>query len=831
MRWSLWREELWMDARRAFRSLARSPEFSLVVVLVIGLGIGATTAIFSIVNAVLIRPLLLREPDRLVMLFETSKGAPIPRFPVSPPDLLDFQRDQQSFEGLGAYQNVELEFGRGGSPERIIGARVTANLFPLLGAELAVGRMFTAQEDAPGTGVAILSHHVWQQRFGGGEVIGQTVLVNRQPHVVVGIMSANFQFPVPGGEFNAQPADVFVPMAFTPAEREARGTAYDNSVIGRLKPGVTLDQARAALPALVSQTLQGYPVMFRPTELGAQLVPLREVFAGNLRTPLLMLLGAVTLLLLIACANVAALFLSRAAAREQEMSVRVALGASQSRLQQMLLIESLVLAVMSGAVGLALAWWGMRLLPTYLPASVRLPEISLDGRVLAFVVIVALATALLCGFAPILWTRAVDLERRIRQNSAAVTTGGRRLFIQKGLVIATVTLSLVLLISAGLLVRSFLRMLAVDPGFRPDGVLTMSLALPQPAYPKGEQVQAFYLNLLDRMRTMPGVRAAGAATDLPFVQGDRRIFTPDGSPVHEADSTRLVAQTWVIGDYLQAMGVRLVSGRFLNADDRAGRERVAVVSDSLARRFWPAGDAVGKRIKWGGPQSRAPWLTVVGVVADVRESRLDQDATIHMYTPYLQEPAESIGDEALGLGSLRELHVALLTASDPKLFIASTRREVQRLDPALAIANLQPMEQNLTRAAAPRRAGTSVLVVFAVAALLMVSIGLYGLLAYSVAQRRREIGVRLALGADRSHVIGMVLGQGARLVAAGLALGLTASLFVSSVLESQLYQTGARDIWTYAAAPVVLAIVAVIACALPAFRAARVDPVRALRLD
>jgi putative ABC transport system permease protein len=831
MRWTLWRDEMWMDGRRAFRGLARSPQFTLVVVLVMGLGIGATTAIFSIVNAVLMRPLLLRDPDRLVMLFETSKGAPVPRFPVSPPDLLDFQRDQQSFEGLGAYRNVDLEFGGDGSPERIIGARVTANLFPLLGAGLAAGRYFTGAEDAPGASVAILSHHVWQQRFGGRDVIGQTVLVNRQPHVIVGVVSARFQFPVPGGEFNAQPADVFVPMAFTAEERESRGMLYDNSVIGRLKPGVTLDQARAALPTLVAQTIEGYPAAFRPTELGAQLVPLREVLSGNLRTPLLMLLGAVMLVLLIACANVSALFLSRAAAREQEMSLRVALGASQRRVWQMLLIESLVLAGMSGAVGLGLARWGTRLLPFYLPASIRLPEISLDGRVLAFVLGVGLVTALLCGLVPIVWTRAVDLERRFRENSGAVTTSRRRLFIQKGLVVATVTLSLVLLISAGLLVRSFLRLLAVDPGFQSAGVVTMSLTLPAPAYPKGEQVEAFYSRLVERLRSLPGMRAAGAATDLPFVPGDRRIFTPDGSPVNEPDATRLVAQTWVLGDYLTAMGVRLVAGRFFTTDDRLGRERVAVVSDSLARRFWPGGDAVGKRIKWGRRDSRAPWLTVVGVVADVRESHLEQDAQIHMYTPYLQEPVEGIGNELFGLAKLRELHVALWTTSDPRPFMGVIRAEVQRLDPALAIANLQPMEQHLRRAAAPRRASTSVLVMFAVSALLMVSIGLYGLLAYSVAQRRREIGVRLALGAERSQVLGMVLAQGAKLVAAGLALGLTASVFVSSVLESQLYETRGRDVWTYAAAPVVLALVALAACALPALRAARVDPVRALRLD
>jgi len=832
MQWGLMREELWLDLRQTLRKLARSPGFTLVAVLVLGLGVGATTAIFSIVNAVLIRPLPFRDPDRLIMLFESFKGAPIPQFPVSAPDLLDFQRDQRSFEGLGAYQNKEFELGAGGAPERITGARVTANLVPLLGAALVVGRAFTPEEDAPGTDVTIISYRLWRQRFGLADVIGQTILVNRRPHVVVGVLAPGVEFPLPGGEFNARPADLFVPMGFAPFEREGRTVMYNNSVIGRLKPGVTLEQARSELPSLVERTLEGYPPIVRTGgfELRASLVPLRDVFSGDLRKPLLVILGAVTLVLLVACANVAGLFVSRAVAREHEIGLRVALGASQRRLQQMLLTESVVVAATSGAFGLAIAWGGTTLLPSFLPDSIPLPDITPDGRVLAFALGISILTALLSGLAPIISTRAVDLQSRIRQ-AAGTVVGGRRLVIQQGLVVATVTLSVVLLVAASLLMRSFARVMAVDPGFRADGVLTMSLMLPAGSYPTGDHVQTFFEGLVERVRSLPGVRSAGAATDLPLVPGERRVFTPDDSPVNEPDAARSVAQTWVIGDYLQAMGIRLLRGRLFTSNDRAGRERVAIVSESLALRFWHEDDPIGKRIKWGVRDSDAPWMTVVGVVSDVRESRLDQEARIHTYTPYLQERSQDIGDELVGFGMLRRLHLAVWTAGDPALLVEPVRHEIQRLDAALAIANVQTMEQQVARAAAPQRAGAGLLGLFAAAALLMASVGLYGLLAYGVAQRGREIGVRMALGAERPQVIGMVLSQGMKLVAVGLVLGLGAAFFATCTLQTLLYETRARDAWSFVTAPIVLVLATLVACALPALRAARIDPVEALRLE
>jgi putative ABC transport system permease protein len=834
MVWSLTLDELRQDLRQALRKLARNPGFALVALLVLGLGIGANTAIFSVVNTVLLRPLPFAYPDRLVMLFESFKDGPVPMFPVSAPDLLDFQRDQRSFEGLGAYQNKEYELGGQGTPERIVGARVTANLFPLLGVEPVLGRSFAPEEDEPGTGVVIITHRIWQERLGGDPgAIGRSLLVDRRPHTIVGVMPAGFQFPLPGGQFNARPAGVFVPMGFTPFERQGRTLMYNNSVIGRLKEGVTLDQARAELPLLVEQTLEGYPPIVRKNgfELEAVLVPLREVLSGDLRTPLLVMLGAVTLVLLIACANVAGLFLSRAAARDHEMSVRVALGASRSRLGRMLLTESLVLAVLSGAVGLALAWWGTSLLPSFLPESIPLPATALDTRVLAFVMGTSVVTALLCGLAPILSTRTVDLQSRMRQAAGTVTPSGGRLALQKGLVIATVTLSVVLLVTAGLLVRSFARLMAVDAGFRPDGVLTMSLRLPGGGFPTGEQVQAFYVDLVERTQSLPGVRTAGAATDLPFIRGERRVFTPDDSPVTVPDAARSVAQTWVVGDYLQAMGIRLVRGRLFTPEDRAGRERVAIVSESLARRFWPGADPIGQRIKWGVRESEAPWMTIVGVVADVRESSLDAEPWMHTYTPYLQVPPQVVADEIAGFGMLRALHLAIWTASDPAMLVEPVRREIRRLDPELAIANVQTMEQHVARAAAPQRASAALLALFAGAALLMAAVGLYGLLAYGVVQRQREIGIRMALGAARSQVIGMVLAQGVKVVAVGVALGVGAAFFATGALEALLYETAARDGWTFAVAPTVLIVVALAACGLPALRAARVDPVQALRSE
>lgn len=832
MQWSLITDELRNDVRHALRKLARSPGFTLVALIVLGLGIGANTAIFSLVNAVLIRPLPFSDPDRLVMLFESFEGAPVPKFPVSPPDLLDFQRDQQSFEGLGAFQNKEYEVGVAGASERIVGARVTANLFPLLGISTSAGRLFTEDEDAPGTGVVMISHGLSQRRFGDGDdAVGRSLLIDRRPHTIVGVMPAGFQFPLPGDQFNGRPADLFVPMAFTPFERQARTMMYNNSVIGRLKPGVSLDQARAELPLLVERTLEGYPpiVLNRGFALKALLFPLREVVSGDLRAPLLVLLGAVGLVLLVACANVAGLFLSRAAAREHEMSLRVALGASQRRLRQMLLTESLLVALASGTVGFALAWWGTSLLPSVAPDTVRLPDIAPDGRVLTFTLALAMLTALLSGLAPIVSTTTNDLQGRLRQGAGSVSGGGRRVLVHQGLVVATVTLSVVLLVAAGLLMRSFGRLVATDPGFRPDGVLTLSLMLPGEEYPTGEHVRNFYTDLLDRVRALPGVRAAGMATDLPFVRGETRVFTPDDSPVDDLDATRSAAHTWILGDYLQAMGVRLIRGRFITAEDRADRERVAVVSESLAQRYWPNGDAIGKRIKWGVREGSAPWMTVVGVVGDVRESRLDTEARIHTYTPYLQVPSQALADEVIGM--LRALRVAVWTTGDPGLLVGPIRREVQQLDPALAIANVQTLEEHVARAAAPQQASAAVLALFAAGALLMAAVGLYGLLAYGVAQRTREIGVRMALGAERAQVIGMVVSHGMRLVAVGVALGLTVAFFATSVLESLLYETAARDAWTFTAAPLVLSLTALVACALPALRAARIDPIRALRLE
>jgi predicted permease len=831
MQWSLLIDELRQDVRHARRRLARSPVFTFVALVVLGLGIGANTAIFSIVNAVLIRPLPFSEPDRLVMLFEAFQGSPFPRIPVSPPDLLDFQRDQRSFEGLGTFKNKEYEIGDAGGPERAVGARVSANLFPLLGVSPALGRNFTAEEDAPGAGVVIISHRLWQRRFGGrDDAVGHILLVDRRPHTIVGVMPAGVQFPLPGPDFNAQPADILVPMAFTPFERQARGMMYMNSVVGRLKPGVTLGQAGAELPLLVERTLEGYPPVLRKSgSLTALLFPLRQVVSGDLRMPLLVLLGAVALVLLIACANVAGLFLSRAAGREQEMSLRVALGASRRRLRQMVLTESLLVALASGAIGFGLAWWGTSILPSVLPDSIPLPDVAPDGRVLAFTLAIAVLTALLSGLAPILSGRVADLQTRLRQGSGTLTAGGRRSLIQKGLVVATVTLSVVLLVAAGLLMRSFARLVATDPGFRPNDVLTMSLMLPGEGYPTGEEVRTFYQSLVERIASLPGVRAVGAATDLPFVAGERRVFTPDDSPVDEPASARSVAQTWVLGDYFRAIGIRLVRGRFFTDNDRAGTERVAIVSESLARRYWPGDEPIGKRLKWGVPESRFPWMTVVGVVGDVRESSLDAEPMVHTYTPYLQENPRVLGESVIGMW--RSLRIAARTAGEAELLVAPIRRTIERLDPALAVADVQTLEQSVARSVAPERASATVLTLFAAGALLMAAIGLYGLLAYGVAQRTREIGVRIALGAERAQVVRMVVGQGMRVVAVGIVLGLTAAFFATTVLERLLYETPARDVWTFAAAPLALMLAALAACVLPAVRAARVDPVQALRLE
>jgi putative ABC transport system permease protein len=828
---------LLLDLRQAARVLAKAPTFTAVTVATLALGIGANTAIFSLVDAVLLRPLGFAAAERLVTIHEGIPEAELPKLPMSAPDLLDLQGYQRSFDGVAAFRNQEVEVSGGGEPERLTAARVSASLLPLLGTSPARGRAFTAAEDAPGQDVAILSDRLWRRRFGGNlSAVGGKILIDRRPYTVVGVMPRDFEFPRRGMTYNGQPAEVFLPIAFTPPERRARGMMFNNSVVARLRPGVALAAAQAELDLLAGRIRDNYPAELKssPYHLLLKATPLREEISGAVERPLLILLGAVGLVLLVACANVANLVLSHAASRRREIGMRAALGAGRRRLFQMMAAESLLLAAAGGALGLALGQWALAAMPRVVAEGLPgVARVALDGRVLAFAAALSAATALAFGVLPL-----VGLTRNGRRGLGSLygaLAGGRstsepaRHRVQGALVVSTVGLACVLLAGAGLLVRSFANLLASDPGFRPQRVLTMVASLPPEGYPTAASIRTFQGEAARRLAALPGVRAASLSSDLPTVlDGERRAFTPEGTPA-AAGVPPSLALTWVHGDYFGTFGIAVERGRAFTAQEMEENRRVVMVSESIARQFWPGQDPIGKRLKWGIAASEAPWLTIVGVVADVTEGALGTAPSLHAYEPYGQVRDEALADTVTGLW--RRIHVAVLAPGDPAALAGQVRAEISRLDPALAVAGVATMEQRLADTVAPQRFSTLLLGAFAAGALLLAAIGLYGVLAAAVAQRTREIGVRMALGAAPGRVLGLVVRQGMTLVGAGLLLGLAAALALTRVMASLLYGTTPRDPWAFAAGPVVLAVVAAVACWLPARRAAGVDPVVALRQE
>jgi putative ABC transport system permease protein len=826
-------DELAQDVRFALRRLRKSPGFAAVTILTLALGIGANTAVFSLVNAALLRPLPLHDPARLVFVYEGFGGV-LAKIPGSPPDIADFARIQRSYEAIGTYRTSEYELGGAGAePERVDGARVSANLLSVVGVQPALGRSFTEAEDRPGSDVVILSDRLWRRRFGGRQdVIGTTVIIDRRAHLVVGVMPKGLEFPPAGAPFSGTPADVLVPTAFTDIERQSRGMNFNNSVVARLKGDVTLEQARAELPSIREGILAGYPAELAGIPLQLAVQPLHDELVGNIRAPLLVLLGAVGLVLLIACANIANLFMSRAAARDHEMTVRVALGASRRRLRKMLLTESLLLALAGGAAGYLLAWWGTRALPGVLPDSLaQLRQAQPDARVLAFTMVASILTAFLFGLTPIATRARSALQQSLRETGGTVTMGRGRQLTQKLLVVTTVTLAVVLLVAAGLLVRSFSALVGTDLGFRPESVLAATVSLPTSSYDRGERVQAFYSQLLERVRALPGVTSAGLGTDLPLAGREHRAFTPEGSPLAD-DVPGSATVTWVMGDFVSTLGLGLKRGRlFAPPDERLDAERVVIVSEDFARRVWPGTDPIGRRLKWGVKASAAPWMTVVGIVADAPEARVDAEPTIHIYQPYLRLEPEAISGPNSALGFFHTLSVVVRTPMDPVSLAQPIREEIRRIDPALAVSDISTMRSRVDAALAPQRLSTTLLAVFAAAALLMASVGLYGVLSYSAAQRTREIGVRMALGAKRRDVVALVAGQGLILTGIGLGLGLAAAFAATRVMRSLLYNTQPHDLATFITVPLVIAGVALVASYLPARRAARVDPIRALRVD
>ena len=821
---------LLFDLRHGIRSLRRAPAFTAITILTLALGIGANSAIFSLVNAVLLRPLGYPQPERLMLVHEAIPESGLERFDVSPADYLDLLRYQQAFSAIGAYRTRPLELSASGEAEQIPAAEMSASVFPILGIAAAQGRTFLPEEDQRESRVAVISHGLWMRKFGARAVLGQAMVLDRTPYTIVGVMPSTFEFPRRGASSNAEPAEVWLPLVFNPFERQARGMFYNHTVVGRLRDGMTADQAGADIAALAGRIHENYPVVLRKAfTLKVGIRPFADEVAGPVRRPLLILLAAVGLVLLVACANVANLILSRSVSRQREIGVRAALGAGRLRLFQVLLGEALILALCGGALGLVLGFWAVRAVPAVLAASIpAASNVALDWRVVAFTGMLSLGCAAAFALVPLGAGLRRDLNALLRDTAGRVTAGRHQHRLQRGLVIVSVALAFVLLVSAGLLVRSFTNLMAIDSGVGASHVLSMQVRLPPAGFRDAARIRSFYTRLGEQLRSLPGVRSAALASDLPLeADGERRAFTPEHSTATGISQT--LAVTWIHGDYFGTFGVRLVKGRVFTADEHRENRGVAIVSQRLAETHWRGEDPIGKRLKWGLRESTSPWVTVVGIAADVVDGPPGSEPVIHAYVPYSEIPDAGLAAPLAGLW--RRYVIALRSDADPRALISSARAAVASLDPALAVSHVQTLGQLERDRLAPRRFSVFVLSGFGAGALLLAAIGLYGVLAFGVSQRRREIGVRIALGSPRQEVVRLIVLEGMALVSVGLAVGAAGAAMATRVLKTLLFETGTHDPLTFVAVPILLAAVALIACYLPARRAADVDPMVALRQE
>ncbi|HXG68904.1 MAG TPA: ABC transporter permease [Blastocatellia bacterium] len=801
-------ETLAQDIRYGVRTLVKNPGFTIVAVIALALGIGANSAIFTVVNGVILRPLPYEDPEELVLVWETRPARNIMRGVFSPADFLDTRNQNQVFEDMAAFNGANITRTDGGEPERVRGNRVSHGFFSILGIQPALGRAFLPEDEKFGNHrVVILSHGYWQRRFAGDpDVIGKTLTLNSQPHTVIGILPAGFRFV-----WDSEEADMWLPLAFA-EDKLARGSRY-LPVIARLKPGVSREQAQAEMDALAASLEQQYPDS--NAGRGVFVASMHEEIVGDIRLALYVLLAAVAFVLLIACANVANLLLARAAGRQREVALRLALGASRFRLVRQFLTESVLLSMFSGALGLVLALWGLDFLKAVSPGDIpRLNEIGLDFRALGFTLGISLLTGLLFGIAPALQASNLDLNEALKEGGRSATVGFRRQRLRSLFVVAEVALALVLLIGAGLLIRSFLRLQEVKPGFDPNNVLTMAISLPEARYPKPEQQAAFFRQLLENLETLPGVETVGAVLPLPYSHSNYSYtFDIEGRP--SAAPGERTAASWraVSPDYFRAMRIPLLKGRAFTEQDVRNAEKVIIINETMAQRYFPDEDPIGKRMTIGINNITA---RIVGIVGDVKFAGLDSELSPEMYTPYPQTTA--------GV-----MNIVMRTTGDPASVIAAARSQAQLLDRDLPVYDIKPMEERLSESVAQPRFNTLLLTIFAAVALALAVVGIYGVMSYSVTQRTHEIGIRMALGAGRGDVLRLVVGQGMALALVGVGVGLAGAYFLTRWLESLLFGVTATDPATFAAISLLLVAVALFASYIPARRATKVDPMVALR--
>ncbi len=804
------------DIRYGARTLLKSPGFTVVAVLALALGIGANTAIFSVVNAVLLKSLPFENPDRIMRFYNARTNEPAS---MSYPDFQDYANRAQSLEHVAAYLVTGAVLRGGDEPERLRGAAVSANMFSLVGARPALGRTFTTEEDAvDGPEVVVLSHELWQRRFGGDpKIVGQQINLSGSS-TVIGVMPPNFKFPV--GTSYAM--EYWEPLTALPSLKQSvaqRGSVFLN-VVALLKPNVTAQGANAELETIGSALAAQYPDT--NTNRSVRLVSMHESLVSDIKPALLVLLGAVGFVLLIACANVANLLLARAATRGREIAVRTALGAGRARIVRQLLTESLLLAFVGGIAGLLLAVWGVDLLIAMSPADMPLlKNVSLDARVLGFTLLVSTLTGILFGLVPALQATKLDLNESLKEGGRASTEGKRRNRIRGALVVSEVALSLILLVGAGLLIKSFYSLLTTDPGYATDRVLTMTLPLSTGRYPEPEDQARFFQQLLQRTRELPGVEAAGLTTQLPL-GGSESIFSfnVEGRPPAAPGSTPIAGEQFVTPEYFRAMNIPLRKGRLFTEGDKTDSLPVVLVNETFARRHFPNEDPIGKRIILDSESGTPPPpLQIVGVVSDIRHQDLSAEAYADVYFPFMQSPS-----------SRAELVVRTSTAN-PNNIAPVLRGVIREMSSEQIIWQTRTMSELVSRSVAPRRFSVTLLGTFAFVALALAGVGIFGVMNYAVTQRTHELGIRMALGAQKRDVLKLILSEGMLLAGLGVVLGLAAAFLLTRVMASLLYNVSATDPLTYISVALVLTGVAFVACYLPARRAMRVDPMVALRYE
>ncbi len=805
-------EDWWRDVRYGARMLASTRGVSAVAVLTLALGIGANTALFSVINAILLRPLPYDESDRLVLLTDWSEQVPEMSFSVA--NLKDLRDQNGVFEALVGSNGTNLILtGQGAEAERLNARQATSGLFATLRKQPVLGRAFTPEEDKPGAErVALLGEGFWERRFGRDpKVVGQSLTLSGESFTVIGVMPKTLHG-------NWKRVDVFTPLLRledTIGGEKNRGNHPGIYVVARLKPGATVERARAEVVGIAKRLADEHPASNAKQSM--TLEPLLDAFVGDLRPALMLLLGAVAFVLLIACANVANLLLARAAHRQKEMAVRMAMGARRGRLVRQLLTESVQLSLLGGAMGVVHAYWGVKGLVASLPANMpRADEIAIDGTVLAFTAGIALLTGLVFGIAPAWKIAAADTSDPLKEGGRG-TVGTGRHWLRNALVVGEISLALVLLVGASLLLRSFFQVVQADGGFRAEGVLIANVPLPQSRFEDHAKRAAFLERVLEGLRAAPGVETASAT--IPLLGGWQTSFSVEGRPEPPPGQLPSADIARVGTDYFAAMGVRVLEGRVFGERDRTDAPLVCIVDETLAKKHWPGESPLGKRLKFGRlSDTENKWMEVVGVVAHVKNYGVDEESRVEMYLPYLQS-------------SVSSLTLLVRTGGDPTRLSSTVRDAVRTIDPDLPVFLMRPLGELVAERTAERRLAVLLISVFAGVALLLAAVGIYGVMSYAVTQQTQEIGIRMALGAEREHILRMVLAHGTAMALAGVGLGLVAAFALARLIRSLLFETSVADLPTFALVPSILLAVALFACYLPARRATRVDPMVALRWE